>query len=225
MMIAAWTCFFIDYFDKEKGDENPKKKKIKKSKKKELDVYDDEKQDQLKQTDDENLLQQSNSEPILLVWFRIILKYIQLNLYYRNQAQPMIGIQNDTYGLHIPNGDTTQLPYLNNVEKSVSMHNLSVQSNSTNTSSSNATGGSAGSKNFRKKLLNKQLKTLANQNDIINLAQADQEQDDNSYYQENINEFSNLQNDDRYLTPVQIQNGSYSSQQQQFRPKYNEATV
>jgi hypothetical protein len=64
MMIAAWTCFFIEYFKKE-GDFEKKEKK-KNSKKKGLDVYDDEKADHLKQeNDDEQLLQQSKSEPIL----------------------------------------------------------------------------------------------------------------------------------------------------------------
>jgi hypothetical protein len=60
MMIAAWTCFFIEYFKRE-GDFEKKEKK-----KKELNVYDDEKADHLKQdNDDEQLLQQSKSEPIL----------------------------------------------------------------------------------------------------------------------------------------------------------------
>lgn len=72
MMIAAWTCFFMDYFKKKKGnndeeEKKPKKKKekkIKKSKKnKELDVYDDDKHS-LRQNDDE-FQQLSRSEPIL----------------------------------------------------------------------------------------------------------------------------------------------------------------
>jgi hypothetical protein len=128
----------------------------------------------------------------------------------------MVAVHNDTYELTTHYGGATQLP---NLEKSNSMQNLSVRSNTTNTSSSNVTGGSTASKNFRKKLLNKPLKTLTNQSNIRPLPQVDDEEQDNNYYQEN----TNIQNDDRYLTPVQMQNGSYISQQQ--RPKYNEATV
>jgi hypothetical protein len=135
----------------------------------------------------------------------------------------MVAVNNDSYELNTHYGEATQLPHLNNLEKANSMQNLSVRSNTTNTSVSNATSGSTSSKNFRKKLLNKPLKTLANQSNIRPLPQEDDVQQDNNYYQENTNVSSNIQNDDRYLTPVQMQNSSYISQQQ--RPKYNEATV
>lgn len=107
--------------------------------------------------------------------------------------------------MNIPNdGEPNHLPYIHNVEKSASIHNLSYESNSTNTSS---TGG--GTKNFRKKLLTKQLKTLTNQNEVKNVEpvlQSYADQEDRFY---ETNEMDNIQNDDnRYLKPAQFQNGN-----------------
>ena len=83
------------------------------------------------------------------------------------------------------------------------MVNLSNVSDSTNTS-----GSTNGPKNFRKKLLNKPLKQLTNQNEVKNL----------STFQPAPAQID----DDTYLMPVDNQNENGSQQQ---RPKYNEATV